>query len=833
MALLGLGAGVAARIWLARAFVGHAYSDNAIVGLEASHALHGRFYAFHWGQSYMGTLEALVIAPFFALFGVSEFVLSVGLIPWFLLFASALYTLTARCGGRSAASAVVWLAAVAPPLVLAYTVTPCGGYPETLVFGTVILSLTLRLVFEPASPRRTALTLAAIGGVAGLAFWSDWLVLPYFVVAGLYLVLGDPRLPLRPAAWVALAAFALGSAPLWVFNWHHHFATFAFVEGVKEATGRFESLRLALFDGLPQIVGVEPSGVGAVLAIAVLSILVFTLVDLRGSVRAIVAGRIRDSDPKLSLVLLVIASIAAYAVAIPSRVHQPRYLIPMASATMPLLAIGLVRLSRERRWLAAILPAVVCLYALQLFGFGQLLSAEPTRNGAGPVERLRDFLPKAGIRFAYADWGDAMITTFLTHERTIVTDYHERTYPLGEVDSREPAVILSNASGATAATTLQSLDASFSATQIPGYRVYWPIRYDGIPRRPLSRTGWTLTASVTPDDATLALDGDPDSAWSAPVAGSQPVLTLDLGRPQLVTGVFLSLGAWPRNAFHRLRIEGSVTGQDWERVKDARWDFPLSFRASGEISILPDDVQLVLFAPRTLRWIRMSLLERAYGHDWSVAELHVFGIGDRPGIAMPALADPGSLELVERRLRREFSLEPSTSWPLLELERLYAQTGERDRLAEVERLAAERFSPAVRVGWSFGGILRLLGYDARTIDDTELELTYYWQAQARMDRDYAVLLHVHGSAERFQGDYVLGAPGHPTHAWLPGEIVKQTERLVLPPGTSPGRYLAELGVWSPQERQRLRLGPWWHPARTGTLLWLEVTPQHVAVRAPT
>src|SRR5207249_8800432 len=150
---------------------------------------------------------------------------------------------------------------------------------------------------------------------------------------------------------------------------------------------------------------------------------------------------------------------------------------------------------------------------------------------------------------------------------------------------------------------------------------------------------------------------------------------------------------------------------------------------------------------------------------------------------LPALADPGSPELVERRLRREFALEPSTTRPLLELERLYARIGERDRLAEVQRLAAERFTPAVRVGWTFGGVLRLLGYDARTIDDAKLELTYYWQAHERMDRDYAVFLHVHGSAERFQGDYLLGPPGRPTHTWLAGEIVKQTERVVLPPGT--------------------------------------------------
>src|SRR5262249_45750213 len=141
------------------------------------------------------------------------------------------------------------------------------------------------------------------------------------------------------------------------------------------------------------------------------------------------------------------------------------------------------------------------------------------------------------------------------------------------------------------------------------------------------------------------------------------------------------------------------------------------------------------------------------------------------------------------------------------------------------------FSPAVAVGWTFDGALRLLGYDARTISERELEVTYYWQALEEMAGDYAVSLHLRGSREHFQQDYVLGPPGHPTHTWLPGEIVKQTQRIILPPEASPGHYRAELGVWSPENHRHLRLGPWWHPARAG-ILGLDVTPQRLALRAP-
>src|SRR5882724_9790479 len=86
--------GVVLRLYVASALDGKAFNDTAIVGLMAIHELAGRFYAFYWGQSYMGSTESLSIAPFFALFGISEFTLSIGLLPWFVLFTIAVYGLT-------------------------------------------------------------------------------------------------------------------------------------------------------------------------------------------------------------------------------------------------------------------------------------------------------------------------------------------------------------------------------------------------------------------------------------------------------------------------------------------------------------------------------------------------------------------------------------------------------------------------------------------------------------------------------------------------------------------------------------------------------------------
>lgn len=115
--IAAIAVGIAIRVALAFAANGKSWSDSAVIALMAMHALSGKFYTFYWGQAYMGSLEALGVAPFFALFGVSDVTLSMGLLPWYVLFAVALHRVACRCAGRLAGAIAPWLLAVAPPYV--------------------------------------------------------------------------------------------------------------------------------------------------------------------------------------------------------------------------------------------------------------------------------------------------------------------------------------------------------------------------------------------------------------------------------------------------------------------------------------------------------------------------------------------------------------------------------------------------------------------------------------------------------------------------------------------------------------------------------------------
>ncbi len=139
----------------------------------------------------------------------SDATLSMGLLPWYVLFAVALYLVTRRCGGPLAGAIAAWLLAFAPPYVQYQQIMPRGDYPETLAFGTILLWLALRVTHDDLAPAVERKCLLAIAFVAGLAFWTNWLVFPYFAVVGVYLLLHDWRLPIRPVMLPMGAALRL------------------------------------------------------------------------------------------------------------------------------------------------------------------------------------------------------------------------------------------------------------------------------------------------------------------------------------------------------------------------------------------------------------------------------------------------------------------------------------------------------------------------------------------------------------------------------------------------------------------------------------------------
>ena len=101
---------------------------------------------------------------------------------------------------------------------------------------------------------------------------------------------------------------------------------------------------------------------------------------------------------------------------------------------------------------------------------------------------------------------------------------------------------------------------------------------------------------------------------------------------------------------------------------------------------------------------------------------------------------------------------------------------------------------------NFGGEAELIGYelDSRRARPGEtITLTLYWRGLRAMEADYTVFAHIVGEDTHLwaTGDSWPAGGSAPTSTWTPGETVKDAHTLTLDPGTPPGVYPIEVGLY--------------------------------------
>jgi hypothetical protein len=224
-------------------------ADEAVVALMARHILQGARPVFFYGQAYMGSLDAFLVALGFAVFGEQVWVVRFVQI---LLYVGTLVTTAAlgkaALGSRGVGTVAAWLLVIPAVNVTLYTTATLGGYGEMLLVGNLVLLAALRIATQLShlqSPKPRSWL--AFGFLCGLGMWAFGLTLVYTLPAALYLgwtawkagpVAGPGRqrvpAPLRGrwtrrerakvwsgwAAWVVSGGLA-GSAPWWGYALAH------------------------------------------------------------------------------------------------------------------------------------------------------------------------------------------------------------------------------------------------------------------------------------------------------------------------------------------------------------------------------------------------------------------------------------------------------------------------------------------------------------------------------------------------------------------------------------------------------------------------------------
>ncbi|RAO49014.1 hypothetical protein GAR06_01385 [Micromonospora saelicesensis] len=228
-------AGVGYRLWLLLHAAPPTNSDEATMGLAALHIARGEgFPVWFYGQQYMGTLEAYLAAPVFALAGGPSLLgLRLPTLALYALFLLLAWRLTLRLtGDRWFGLLMVTLLALGSDRIVKNQLIAGGGYPEMNAVGAALALLAVDLATgrpgrrsadaerpggrtaDAARPGRRLARWGAWGFLAGLMLWVDPLVLPYVAATGAVLVVFCRRELWGAAGALLGAAAVLGAAPL-------------------------------------------------------------------------------------------------------------------------------------------------------------------------------------------------------------------------------------------------------------------------------------------------------------------------------------------------------------------------------------------------------------------------------------------------------------------------------------------------------------------------------------------------------------------------------------------------------------------------------------------
>ena len=264
---------VIVRVWLIVHTNGVIAGDEAMVGLQAEHILHGEHPIYYYGQPYMGSLQMYLIAGILLLTGpsvwairIEPLIISLAIVYLTWCFSAALAN-AAKLSTRTKTLFMViatLVAAFAPLYDTVEELRTTGGYVEAFALMLWLLLCAFRLTQrwkDGASARELALRWAGIGFLVGLGFWIDPLVVYALLTIALWiggyfillLVKADQqsgtqtRITLLKEgllSGVAIPASLVGFAPGLYWGAHHQWANirYLFQKGGTVPSGRLHTI---------------------------------------------------------------------------------------------------------------------------------------------------------------------------------------------------------------------------------------------------------------------------------------------------------------------------------------------------------------------------------------------------------------------------------------------------------------------------------------------------------------------------------------------------------------------------------------------------------------
>lgn len=425
-------------------------SDEAVVALMARHILLGERPVFFYGQAYMGSLDAFLVAAGFALFGQQVWVIRLVQMLLYLAIIFTVIWIGKEAFGSFTPGILAAVLLVMPTVnVTLYTTATLGGYGEALLIGCLIILLALRLArrrIQGDLPGFPWGQFALCGALAGFGLWANGLSLVFSAPAVLYLLWAMWKHRRGWLAGFALAAgggFLLGSSPWWYYaavNGPTHLINELFGSAVSVESGPWlarvgQHVINFLLLGLPVTFGFRPPWSVEWLALPLIPLaLVFWLGVLLFFVRQLRKGQPHRAEYALLagifVVLLAGFLFTSFGVDPSGRYFVP-LAVPLALVAAQMLRYVAARLHAARPGLGTPIAALMALVivAFQLWGNLQCASRfppglttqfhEPTIIDHRADQALIDFLRQEGETRGYSNYWVAYPLAFHSREEII------------------------------------------------------------------------------------------------------------------------------------------------------------------------------------------------------------------------------------------------------------------------------------------------------------------------------------------------------------------------------------------------------------------------------
>lgn len=645
--------------------------DQSGIAIEGWNILNGQLPIFYYGQTFQGTLEGYLAALLFAVAGSSSpFVFG-----WLAIFSSALFLiffflLVNKIFGKHVALLALLFAAIGPTRLMQWGHDTRLHYSLVLVFQSLIFLITVKLIYDPLTARKKNFFYLLLGLTAGAAWWTNFLNVHTILVAGLFLLIKDPKLPFKKGTLLGLGGFLAGSLPVWIFNFSHDFVTLKmkpfqdFAFWLRHLPDFFYNKFIPVFGvpfpdlihgGISHLLGLHNawSLPGYLFLSWGLALLFFTAMVVF-FLTAYRRGKLLIAGAFVSVVAISSGTVFAKGI-----VGGGDYLLPMIPVLLVILAVFIEKFRKK-------LPILYFVFAFLFVGHNVVQNyfeyhmnfayfnethARFIDDHKYAYRQLFEILRRKKINHVYTQEENYRFN-YMGNQKVIFSNLYEENIMAHAraVDGADKVAILTRGDQ----ETIRSFEETFKGLGLEYEKHTLPARYTlftGLEQKrknggePLSPALWSAESSHKSETAQNAFDRYADTRWSA-FEPKKPGMwyLLDLGQKETVSDISIYPGNW-QDYPGGIAVEVSQDKKKWKKVAESAlargpffWDGKHPFYRVRRCRID------LTFEPVKARYIRLTQLGESRQYFWSIAELYVYRPSEKPH---PGRLDEDARQVVE------------------------------------------------------------------------------------------------------------------------------------------------------------------------------------------